>query len=77
MAAFSREHAITLLAYGTLLGGLLSEKYLGRPEPQRPELNTASLPAAPHIAQYHLDQGLRGRAEFGLAFCFFRRERRQ
>ena len=34
----------TLLAYGTLLGGLLSEKYLGRPEPRRSELNTASLP---------------------------------
>jgi aryl-alcohol dehydrogenase-like predicted oxidoreductase len=43
MASFCREHEITLLAYGTLLGGLLSEKYLGRPEPQRPELNTASL----------------------------------
>ena len=43
MASFCREHAITLLAYGTLLGGLLSEKYLGRPEPRRPELNTASL----------------------------------
>jgi aryl-alcohol dehydrogenase-like predicted oxidoreductase len=34
---------MTLLAYGTLLGGLLSEKYLGLPEPRRPELNTASL----------------------------------
>jgi aryl-alcohol dehydrogenase-like predicted oxidoreductase len=43
MAAFCREHEVTLLAYGTLLGGLLSEKYLGRPEPMRPELNTASL----------------------------------
>src|SRR5947209_10561872 len=43
MASFCREHAITLLAYGTLLGGLLSEKYLGRPEPRRPALNTASL----------------------------------
>ena len=43
MASFCREHAIALLAYGTLLGGLLSEKYLGRPEPRRPELNTASL----------------------------------
>jgi len=43
MAAFCREHSITLLAYGTLLGGLLAEKYLGRPEPRRPELNTASL----------------------------------
>jgi aryl-alcohol dehydrogenase-like predicted oxidoreductase len=43
MAAFCGEHAITLLAYGTLLGGLLSEKYLARPEPGRAELNTASL----------------------------------
>jgi aryl-alcohol dehydrogenase-like predicted oxidoreductase len=43
MAAFCREHGMTLLAYGTLLGGLLSEKYLGRPEPSRAELNTASL----------------------------------
>ena len=43
MASFCREHAITLLAYGTLLGGLLSEKYLDRPEPRRPELGTASL----------------------------------
>jgi aryl-alcohol dehydrogenase-like predicted oxidoreductase len=43
MAAFCREHATTLLAYGTLLGGLLSEKYLARPEPSRAELNTASL----------------------------------
>jgi aryl-alcohol dehydrogenase-like predicted oxidoreductase len=43
MAGFCREHELTLLAYGTLLGGLLSEKYLGRPEPPRAELNTASL----------------------------------
>jgi len=43
MAAFCREHGMKLLAYGTLLGGLLSEKYLGRPEPARGELNTASL----------------------------------
>src|ERR1700730_15723111 len=43
MAAFCADHAVTLLAYGTLLGGLLSEKYLGRPEPQRAELDTASL----------------------------------
>jgi aryl-alcohol dehydrogenase-like predicted oxidoreductase len=43
MAAFCREHGITLLAYGTLLGGLLSQKYLGRPEPGRSELDTASL----------------------------------
>ena len=43
MAAFCREHGVTLLAYGSLLGGLLSEKYLGRPEPPPAELNTASL----------------------------------
>ena len=43
MASFCGEHGMTLLAYGTLLGGLLSEKYLGRPEPPRAELNTASL----------------------------------
>jgi len=43
MAAFCRERGTTFLADGTLLGGLLSEKYLGRPEPPRAELNTASL----------------------------------
>jgi aryl-alcohol dehydrogenase-like predicted oxidoreductase len=43
MAAFCQEHGITLLTYGTLLGGLLSEKYLGHPEPGRGELTTASL----------------------------------
>jgi len=43
MAEFSLEHGIGLLAYGTLCGGLLSERYLGRPEPSRSALNTASL----------------------------------
>jgi aryl-alcohol dehydrogenase-like predicted oxidoreductase len=43
MAEFCRDHAITLLTYGTLLGGLLSEKYLGCPEPGRSALETASL----------------------------------
>lgn len=43
MIEFCRDHGITLLTYGTLLGGLLSEKYLGRPEPPRSELDTASL----------------------------------
>ena len=45
-SGWPRSAAITvsaLLAYGTLLGGLLSEKYLGRPEPGRSELDTASL----------------------------------
>ena len=43
MASFCREHEVTLLAYGTLLGGLLSEKYLGHAEPRRHELDSASL----------------------------------
>jgi aryl-alcohol dehydrogenase-like predicted oxidoreductase len=43
MAAWCRQHGVRLLAYGTLLGGLLSEKYLGRPEPGHGELGTASL----------------------------------
>lgn len=43
MAPFCREHRITLLTYGTVLGGLLSEGYVGRTSPHRGELNTASL----------------------------------
>jgi aryl-alcohol dehydrogenase-like predicted oxidoreductase len=43
MAAWCRDHDVTLLAYGTLLGGLLSERWLGRPEPGRADLPTASL----------------------------------
>ena len=43
MAAFCQQHGVVLLTYGTVLGGLLSEKYLGRAEPGRNELNTASL----------------------------------
>ncbi len=42
MAAFCAAHGITLLTYGTLLGGLLSEAWLGRPEPSRYELSTIS-----------------------------------
>ena len=43
MAEFCGEQGMSLLAYGAVLGGLLSEKYLGRPEPSRGELATASL----------------------------------
>ncbi len=43
MAGFCGGHGVSLLAYGALLGGLLSEKYLGRPEPRRSDLVTASL----------------------------------
>jgi aryl-alcohol dehydrogenase-like predicted oxidoreductase len=37
-----QEHNISLLTYGTFCGGLLSDAYLGQPEPERC-LNTASL----------------------------------
>jgi aryl-alcohol dehydrogenase-like predicted oxidoreductase len=43
MIPFCREHNITLLTYGTVCGGLLSEKYLGRSEPRGGTLNTVSL----------------------------------
>jgi len=43
MAALCRARGISLLTYGTLLGGLLSEAYLDRPEPSRSELTTVSL----------------------------------
>jgi aryl-alcohol dehydrogenase-like predicted oxidoreductase len=43
MAGFCQEHQVGLLAYGTLCGGLLSDRYLGQPEPPGRTLNTASL----------------------------------
>jgi aryl-alcohol dehydrogenase-like predicted oxidoreductase len=43
MARFCQEQDIGLLTYGTVCGGLLSERYLGQPEPGRGSLNTASL----------------------------------
>lgn len=43
MEKFCKQHDIGLLTYGTLCGGLLSEKYLGKPEPLKGALNTASL----------------------------------
>ncbi len=43
MAQYCREHDIRLLAYGTLCGGLLSDKYMGLSEPSHQALNTASL----------------------------------
>jgi aryl-alcohol dehydrogenase-like predicted oxidoreductase len=43
MVPFCIEHNIKLFAYGTLCGGLLSQKYLGQPEPRSGELSTASL----------------------------------
>jgi aryl-alcohol dehydrogenase-like predicted oxidoreductase len=49
MAAFCRQHGIALLTYGTVLGGLLAEKYLGRGEPIRGDLATASLQKYKHM----------------------------
>jgi aryl-alcohol dehydrogenase-like predicted oxidoreductase len=43
MIPFCQKHDIKLLAYGTLLGGFLSENYLTKPEPTRSQLYTASL----------------------------------
>jgi aryl-alcohol dehydrogenase-like predicted oxidoreductase len=43
MAEFCKKNDIVLLAYGTVCGGLLSERYLGRSEPSIAELDTPSL----------------------------------
>jgi aryl-alcohol dehydrogenase-like predicted oxidoreductase/peroxiredoxin len=43
MAQFCQERGIHLLCYGTLAGGLLSDRYLNRPEPQGWDLETVSL----------------------------------
>jgi aryl-alcohol dehydrogenase-like predicted oxidoreductase len=43
MESFCRDRGIALLTYGTLLGGLLSETWLGRAEPGRAGLGTVSL----------------------------------
>lgn len=43
MVPLCTKHDIKLFAYGTLCGGLVSEKYLGQPEPRGGELSTASL----------------------------------
>jgi aryl-alcohol dehydrogenase-like predicted oxidoreductase/enamine deaminase RidA (YjgF/YER057c/UK114 family) len=38
MSAFCLENGVRLLAYGTLAGGLMSERWLGRPEPAGAEI---------------------------------------
>src|SRR5437016_303522 len=43
MSELCRAHGIHLLTYGTVAGGLLSERYLGVAEPTRGQLTTASL----------------------------------
>jgi aryl-alcohol dehydrogenase-like predicted oxidoreductase/enamine deaminase RidA (YjgF/YER057c/UK114 family) len=43
LAPLCAEHGVWLLAYGTLAGGLLTERWLDRPAPSRDELSTWSL----------------------------------
>lgn len=43
MVPFCQKNEIKLLSYGSLLGGFLSEKYLGASEPTRMEMDTSSL----------------------------------
>jgi aryl-alcohol dehydrogenase-like predicted oxidoreductase len=43
MIPFCMEHNISLLAYGSICGGLISERYIGTKEPSTDELNTLSL----------------------------------
>lgn len=43
MAQFCQQHNIHLLAYGTVCGGLLTNRYLNQPEPGNFQLTTASL----------------------------------
>jgi aryl-alcohol dehydrogenase-like predicted oxidoreductase/enamine deaminase RidA (YjgF/YER057c/UK114 family) len=42
MSAYCRESGVKLLVYGTLAGGFLSERWLGRPEPEASRLETWS-----------------------------------
>ena len=43
MAPLCRERGVHLLAYGTVCGGLLSERYIDQPEPRGAALDTTSL----------------------------------
>lgn len=43
MVPLCRERGVHLLAYGTVCGGLLSERFLGQPEPRPSALDTVSL----------------------------------
>ena len=42
MARLCAERGVRLLAYGSVAGGLLAERWLGQPEPTRQRLETAS-----------------------------------
>lgn len=42
MSNLCEERGVKLLCYGTVLGGLLSEKWIGHPEPRRGDFTTVS-----------------------------------
>ena len=43
MVPYCLENGVKLLTYGTVCGGLLTDRYLDQPEPSRGDLTTASL----------------------------------
>ena len=47
LGKFCSDNNMSILAYGTICGGLLSERYLGKPEPH--DLDTASLQKYKHM----------------------------
>lgn len=49
MAPFCQKNNMKLLAYGTIMGGFLSEKYLSKQEPARSNLDTLSLQKYKHM----------------------------
>ena len=58
MVPFCQEHDIKLFTYGTLCGGLLSEKYLGKSEPKAADLTTVSLKKYKNMIDQWGDWGL-------------------
>lgn len=42
MSQLCEERGVKLLCYGTVLGGLLSEKWLGHPTPNKSDFTTVS-----------------------------------
>ncbi len=58
MVQFCQGSGIQLLTYGTLCGGLLSDKYLGQPEPRGSALDTASLSKYVRMVETWGDWGL-------------------
>jgi len=50
-AALCQEAGVGLIAYGSICGGLLSERYLGMPQPRGSALDTASLQKYAHMIE--------------------------